>query len=197
MKNYQNAKSELTETIQPATIPAITEVIKRCQASYNSSHPKCPIPLQDMGDIEGNTLEKVWRHRNTFDPSKAALSTWVWRIASNCISDYWEERGRRENWDSPEKSNISLDSKWGYSIDVADESGVESDLFKQEKIEWLNEHVKLLSERRRLVVEEIRKGTEREEIARQLGCTPGAVYKLYYDAIKALTEMLNADMATA
>ena len=92
---------------------------------------------------------------------------------------------------------IDNDDLFHRKFTVADESGVESDLFRQEEIEWLNEHVKLLSERRRLVVEEIRKGTEREEIARQLGCTPGAVYKLYYDAIKALTEMLNADMATA
>ena len=95
----------------------------------------------------------------------------------------------------------STNSKIKTVDDLIDESDVESDFIKAEAKdrtnEWLYSHIELLSDRRRFVVEEVLKGTDRKEIANLLGCTKGAVDKLYFDAINALTEMLKADMATA
>ena len=201
MRNKNNnVQSNLAVTIQPSSIPTITEIIRRCFASYNKNHPKSPIPFTDMRDIEQTILGKVWKKKDTFDPSIGSLATWVWTIAIRSISDYWADRANNENWASP-KPNVRIDAVSGNSICVADKSDFESDLIDAEesnrKVKWLHDHIELLSDRRRFVVEEILKETDRKEIARQLGCTTDAVNKLFFDATKALTEMLNAERAAA
>lgn len=116
-----------------------------------------------------------------------------------------DAKSRDANNFGPDDDYYSCSSSTNRKIksvdDIIDESDFEEDLIKEEEAnrekEWLHDHVKLLTDNRRFVVEEILKGTDREEIARKLGKTTDAVNKLKFDAIKALTKMLNAEKAAA
>ena len=190
----KNKKTNIMEnnatlgSIQPASIPAISGIIRSCIASYNGSSPKQPVRMADMRDVEQNALEKVWKHKDLFDPTRASLATWVWHIAFRCISDYCVSKGKYIIWEPKQEES---------EYDLADEFDFESAIFSQEEVKWLDEHINRLPERRRFVVEATRKGKKSEEIARELGCTKDAVYNLYNKAREALIEMRRAEDPTA
>lgn len=49
----------------------------------------------DAEDAAQDALERAWRSRASYDPAKAALSTWVYRIARNVCLDRLRESPRR------------------------------------------------------------------------------------------------------
>lgn len=51
----------------------------------------------DYEDMIGDTVMKMWRYRDTFDPSKAKLSTWVGTIARNIVLDRAYSNGRNRS----------------------------------------------------------------------------------------------------
>jgi RNA polymerase sigma factor (sigma-70 family) len=217
--NYKKAQSEIFDNNHRISGNTLLKIVYKCITVYNGTH-NYPIPPEDIDVVASNIYTKVYTNEGKFDPTRSPLGSWVYTIASNCINDYWDDRSRRENWGSRNKVKISIDTecadahnyepdddsyncssstsgKMKTIYDLSNESDFESGLIEQEeyewKIEWLDEHVKLLSDRRRFVFEEIRKGTEREEIARKLGCTTGAVYNLLNKAIEVLRNMYLAE----
>jgi RNA polymerase sigma-70 factor, ECF subfamily len=52
--------------------------------------------VQDAEDITSTVFEKMLANLDTFDPGKASFSTWLYRIALNCITDHWRARGRKK-----------------------------------------------------------------------------------------------------
>ena len=49
----------------------------------------------DAEDAVQDALERAWRSRDAYDPARAALSTWVYRIARNVCVDRIRESPRR------------------------------------------------------------------------------------------------------
>ena len=52
--------------------------------------------VQDAEDLTSLVFEKVIGNLGSFDKSRASFSTWIYRIATNCITDYYRSRGRRK-----------------------------------------------------------------------------------------------------
>jgi RNA polymerase sigma-70 factor, ECF subfamily len=52
--------------------------------------------VQDAEDITSTVFEKMLANLDSFDPGKASFSTWLYRIALNCITDHWRARGRKK-----------------------------------------------------------------------------------------------------
>lgn len=52
--------------------------------------------VQDAEDVTSLVFEKVIGNLGSFDESRASFSTWIYRIATNCITDYYRSRGRRK-----------------------------------------------------------------------------------------------------
>ena len=50
---------------------------------------------EDIEDMANEAIMKAWRSIDSYDPTKAKLSTWVSRIAVNCVKDTVGYRMRR------------------------------------------------------------------------------------------------------
>lgn len=46
-------------------------------------------------DITAQVFEKAWRAYSGFDPVKAAISTWLFTIARNSLTDHYRSAGRK------------------------------------------------------------------------------------------------------
>lgn len=52
--------------------------------------------VEDAEDVTSVVFEKVLLNIETFDEGKASFSTWIYRIALNCITDFYRSRGRKK-----------------------------------------------------------------------------------------------------
>ncbi|MDD5748652.1 MAG: RNA polymerase sigma factor [Actinomycetota bacterium] len=52
--------------------------------------------VEDAEDITSLVFEKVTANLDTFDNKKASFTTWIYRIALNCVIDFSRSRGRRK-----------------------------------------------------------------------------------------------------
>jgi RNA polymerase sigma-70 factor, ECF subfamily len=52
--------------------------------------------VQDAEDITSTVFEKVIGNLQSFDESRASFSTWIYRIATNTVTDYYRSRGRKK-----------------------------------------------------------------------------------------------------
>lgn len=62
--------------------------------------------VHDAEDITSTVFEKVLSNLSSFDSDKASFSTWIYRIATNCLIDFFRSQGRRKESaleDSPEE----------------------------------------------------------------------------------------------
>ncbi|MHB8159997.1 MAG: RNA polymerase sigma factor [Thermoleophilia bacterium] len=50
-------------------------------------------------DITSQVFEKAWRGYPRFDPRKAAISTWLFTIARNSLTDHYRSAGRKTDDD--------------------------------------------------------------------------------------------------
>jgi RNA polymerase sigma-70 factor (ECF subfamily) len=51
--------------------------------------------VEDAEDLTSVVFEKVVLNVHAFDGRKASFSTWIYRIATNCLTDFYRSRARR------------------------------------------------------------------------------------------------------
>ena len=70
----------------------------------------------DAEDLVSQVFEKVYGKIHTFDESKASLSTWIYTITHNTVTDYYRTRRIHTSYDevyelpAPEKDRDMLDT---------------------------------------------------------------------------------------
>jgi RNA polymerase sigma-70 factor (ECF subfamily) len=70
--------------------------------------------VEDAEDITSTVFEKVLANLDGFDSRKASFATWIYRIATNCVTDFYRSRGRkREVSLEEEQASASLASEDG------------------------------------------------------------------------------------
>lgn len=52
--------------------------------------------VPDAEDITSTVFEKALSNLESYDSDKASFSTWLYRIATNCLTDYYRSRSRRK-----------------------------------------------------------------------------------------------------
>lgn len=52
--------------------------------------------VQDAEDITSTVFEKVIGNLQSFDESRASFSTWIYRIATNTVTDHYRSRSRKK-----------------------------------------------------------------------------------------------------
>lgn len=124
-------------------------------------------------DICSDVFLKIYEKLDTFDPAKASISTWIFTITRNTLTDYF--RTRRVMSEIPET--------------LAEDSSVEDDACNDETLEILAKAIEKLDERERdIVIFRYYKGLTLREIAEKLDISYSYVKILHNKALSAMRE---------
>ena len=122
-------------------------------------------------DICSDVFLKVYEKLDTYDETKAALSTWIFTITRNTLTDYY--RTRRVSEELPE--------------DLAEDSSVESEICNNEMLEILASALEKLDERERdIIVMHYYAGKTLKEIAETMHISYSYVKVLHNKALDTL-----------
>lgn len=76
--------------------------------------------VADAEDITSTVFEKVIASLSTFDSGRASFATWIYRIATNCITDFYRARGRRRETPLAEEHSGTGPGSTGGGIEELD-----------------------------------------------------------------------------
>ena len=122
-------------------------------------------------DICADIFLKVYEKLDTYDETKAALSTWIFTIARNTVTDHF--RTRHVNIELPEE--------------LAEDFSVESEICNNEMLETLASALEKLDERERdVIIMHYYAGRTLREIAETMRISYSYVKVLHNKALEAL-----------
>ncbi|MFB8087480.1 RNA polymerase subunit sigma-70 [Streptomyces sp. NPDC055992] len=165
------------------------ELVAYCYRMTGSVH--------DAEDLVQETLLRAWKARDRYDPARAAVRTWLYRIAANVCLTALEGRGRRPlpsglgapSGDPGAPLTPALDVPWLHPFpDARFDVAARADL----RLAWVAA-VQVLPVRQRavLVLRDVLQFTA-AEVGEQLGTTVAAVNSALQRARAALADMGDA-----
>lgn len=129
--------------------------------------------IQIVEDLVSDVFIKVYEKLGSFDERKASLSTWIYTVTRNTLTDYF--RTRRVFEEIPET--------------LADGISVEDEICNAEMLETLAEALEALDERERdIIILRFYKGKTLTEIAEQMGISYSYVKVLQNRAFEIMRE---------
>lgn len=144
------------------------KVLSYIRSKTNSVH--------DAEDIAADVFLKVYEKLDTFDETKASLSTWIYTITRNTLTDFFRTRKICE--EIPE----TLDNG----------SSVPDEICNAETLERLASALESLEERERdIIILRFCKGKTLTEIAKQMGISYAYVKVLQNKAFDVLKKYLE------
>lgn len=130
----------------------------------------------DAEDIVSEIFLKVYEHFDTFDASLASVSTWIYTITRNTVTDYF--RSNRIYAELPEEAS--------------DEDDVDCVVLRKESLAALGKALGKLDERRRaLVILKYYKKMSLKDIAARMGISYAYVKILHKSALNKLKNDLS------
>jgi RNA polymerase sigma factor (sigma-70 family) len=135
------------------------------------------VPAVDCRDVLQETLVVAWRRRETFDPERASLRTWLIQLTVDQSRKSWR-RSRLARDGHPSRQAVPLES---------------ADLSAARRID-LERAIADLSDRQRLAVQlHYFVGLPVTEVAAAMKCAEGTVKSTLADARKRLERLLGKD----
>ena len=145
----------------------------RAVASFIGKRYAGVFSAQDIDDIIGEVVKKMWEARASFDPAKGQFFSWVWRIAQNTILDAVDAKMKR--------LGISGDiEKVGggiYEMPVP-EYAADDQLVCDDKLEYYYNELKRERDKRFLLY--LADGLDSDEMAQREGIPVKQVYMIVY-----------------
>ena len=136
---------------------------------------------QDAEDLATDVFIKCYDNFDSYDSGKAAIGTWIYAIANNCLKNYY--RGR--------KNNASLDDP-DSAIDVADNTDMGRAVELTEMRNMLAEALSILDEeKRRIVVLRYFSEKTTKEIAEITGLSDANVRVILNRSLSKMREYFN------
>ncbi len=132
--------------------------------------------LEDAEDITSDIFVKIYSKLDTYDESKASLSTWIYSMTSNTVIDFY--RTNHIHSEIPE--------------DLTDDrSTVEEEVLNSESLELLAEALeKLPQELTDIIVLRYYKGLTLQEVAKKMNLSYGVTKLRHREALGKLRDML-------
>lgn len=132
--------------------------------------------VEDAEDITSEIFIKIYSKIDSYDESKASLSTWIYSMTSNRVIDYY--RTNHVYSEIPE--------------DLSDEkSTIEEDVLNKETLEQLAKALESLPEELTdIIVLRYYKGLTLQEVAVKMGLSYGVTKLRHREALGKLREML-------
>lgn len=139
---------------------------------------KSDIQESDRQEVVALAVAKAWARRDTFDPKRASLQTWVGRISRNTLLDHM----RKQRFGGV-ASACGEDCGMAKAPDIL--------MVEDESLERLMRVIASLPEPIQRVLTLLSEGKRPREIAAILGCTPNAAAIRCSRARRALREKLQ------
>lgn len=128
-------------------------------------------------DLTQESFIAALKGLSTFNSTKASFKTWLVRIASNKVIDYYRSRQHHEN--------IMTDILEGY--DKEDEGNMEASVINSLSSDGMDYILRGEKKRdREIVMLKVEEGMTFEEIGQKLGMTKAKVKSRYYNTLKRL-----------
>ena len=122
---------------------------------------------QDAEDLTSDVFLKVYEKLDTFDETKASLSTWIYTITRNTLTDYFRTRKVLEELPENETAGFS----------------VEEEVLNAEMLETLSDALEALDERERdIIILRFYSGKTLKDISVQMGISYAYVKVLQNNA---------------
>lgn len=129
-------------------------------------------------DLCSEVFLKVYEKLDTFDETKASLSTWIFTITRNTLTDYF--RSRRVMGEIPE--------------DLAEESSLEDDVCNASMLDSLADALETLDERERdIIILHYHSGLTLKDVADRVGISYAYVKILHNKALSRMKDFLDVD----
>lgn len=129
-------------------------------------------------DLAAEVFLRAYRAIGGYRPKGAPFSAWLYRIARNCVIDYWRQQ----------RPLVSLESVVGGCDDSAPGTLLDSRLVRQE----LSKAMAQLTEAQRQVLAlKFGAGLSNTEVAKIMGKTEGAVKALQHAGLDSLRRKLK------
>jgi RNA polymerase sigma-70 factor (ECF subfamily) len=129
-------------------------------------------------DLTATTFLKALEHLYQYDPEKGSISSWLYQIARNCVTDHFRSRRR----------TIAIDDVW----DCAGHQNVELDAEQRENLEELRAVMtKLPVNQRDILILRIWQELSYKEIAQIMGKSEGACKMMFVRVITHLRKHLS------
>lgn len=141
--------------------------------AYIRNHVNSP---QDAEDLCADVFVKVYDKLDTFDESKARISTWIYSITSNTVIDFY-----RTNHIHSEIPEDLSDTK----------SSIEEEVLTQESLsELATALLKLTEEQRDIIVLRYYKGLTLQEVSQKMNLSYGITKLRHREALGKLQDIL-------
>ena len=142
---------------------------------YIRNHVNSP---EDAEDLCSDVFIKIYSKIDTFDESKASLSTWIYAMTSNTVIDFY--RTNHVHSEIPE--------------DLAEEGGslIEDTVLNEESLEELAKALKALpQEQMDIIVLRYYKGLTLQEVAEKMNLSYGVTKLRHREALGRLKDLLS------
>lgn len=191
--------SSLSAAEQHKLIATANIAVARFVNLFSAKLGKRFFSREDIEDMAGDAIMKAWRSIDSYDPKKAKLSTWVGRIAVNCLKDAIDYKVKR----LPISGSMYIgsndeDAECGADeyilnsdlLNAMSENGADSRILQAELRDRICEEVSKMSDKRQRVAHMLNVGYKPREIASVEGGTPQAVSKCIWNIREALRAAL-------
>lgn len=132
--------------------------------------------LQDSEDLAADVFVKVYEKYDSFDNTKASVSTWIFTITRNAVIDYF--RTSKDYDEVPET--------------IAADTSVEDEVCNNDMLDSLAKALRNLDERERdIIVMRYYEGVSLKDIADKMGISYAYVRVLQKKALQALRDYLE------
>jgi len=139
-------------------------------------------------DLVSDIFLKISRNLERFDPSKAALSTWIYTISNNTVLDWF--RTNRITMQLPEDDG----ENGAVPESLIDPGQPESMLLAEEQLELLAGALTQLPERSRdLIILHYYSNLTLKEVSQKMGMSYANAKIVHKKALEQLMQYMNAD----
>ncbi len=136
----------------------------------------------DAEDLTSQVFSQAWENIEKYEIRGYPFSSWIYRIASNAVIDYYRTF----------KNNVSVDqvSEETFAIESTSEKSLDTEL----SVEEVKKAMQLLeSDQQNVLIMKFVNGLSNKEIAEALQKTEGAIRVIQHRALKQLKNFLHEE----
>ena len=158
---------------------------------------------EDLEDIAATTVMKAYGAMDRYDTRKGRLTTWVSRIAANCVKDAVDYKMKRlcisapmctEQFDKDEEGDecrADERARRTVMVEAISINDTDDEIMQAELQKYIEGEIAKMTDRRQRIAQMMYAGYTAEEMAKAEGCTTNAVYGCVWNIRQTLRRALD------